>query len=248
MRPGRSASPKGTTLEPQIRLLIVDDDKASRDVLVGLLEAPERRIQTADDGLAAKALLEKEPFDLVLTDLNMPGLDGLELLRLIKARSPRTLVVIITGYATLENTLAAIEQGAYDYITKPFKLAEMEVLVRNACEKILLARERDALKERIREAQERMAGLTHRVRTLEQRIRRLEEREESLFLENFDLRPPRTPQAVSRRYGLEPRGPVQRGLLLARLREMRARGQITDEEFDRYARRLTGAGGAATPP
>ena len=232
-------------MEEQIRLLIVDDDKASRDVLVGLLESPERKIQTAADGIEAKALLDHQTFDLVLTDLNMPGLDGLELLRLIKARSPETLVVIITGYATLENTLAAIEEGAYDYITKPFKLAEMEVLVRNACEKIILERERHVLQEKIRRAQAEVAGLNRRVQTLEQRIHQLEEREETLFLENFDLRPPRTPEAVSRRYGLEPRGPAQRGLLLSRLREMRNRGELTDEEFDRYARRLAWPGETA---
>ncbi len=225
-------------IRKKIRLLIVDDEPSSRDVLVGLLSNDDREIRTAQDGLQAKKILKKEPMDLVLTDLNMPGLDGMELLRFIKTNLPQALVIMITGYATLEGTLTAIEEGAYDYITKPFKLAEMDILVRNACEKITLTSERDILIQQIEETQGEIGALKQRVKTMQSRIDQLEERGENLFLGNFDLRLPISPKSLPHRYGQEREGKNDKDLLISRLQEMKRSSEISEEDFHRYLKRL----------
>ncbi len=224
--------------QKKIKLLIVDDELSSRDVLVGLLSNDDRKIQTAKDGIQAKKILKKEPIDLVLTDLNMPGLDGMGLLRFIKANLPQALVIMITGYATLESTLTAIKEGAYDYITKPFKLAEMDILVKNACEKIMLTRERDTLIQKIEKTQGEIEALHKRVKTMQGRIDQLEERGENLFLGNFDLRLSVSPESLPLRYGQVKEKGHEENLLISKLQEMRRSSEISEEDFHRYLKRL----------
>ena len=222
----------------KICILIVDDEKASREVLLGLLSKGDRVIQTAKDGLEAQNALKEGMIDLILTDLNMPGMDGMELLRYVKSNYPQTMVVMITGYATLENTLLAINEGAYDYITKPFKLAEMEVLIRNACEKIMLTRERDILIHQIEGTQTDIEFLGKRVKTMQSRIQQLEEREESLFLGNFDLRLPITKETLPLRYSQGENEERSRKLLISRMEEMKENGEMNEEDFHQYLKKL----------
>jgi len=103
--------------------------------------------------------LQKEIFDLIITDLMMPGADGMEVLREAKQRNPDSVVILVTGYASLDSALLAIRGGAYDYIRKPFKLDELEIVVKNACEKIMLVRENKGLLRRLKEALEEMKRL-----------------------------------------------------------------------------------------
>jgi CheY-like chemotaxis protein len=103
--------------------------------------------------------LQKEIFDLIITDLMMPGADGMEVLREAKKRNPDSVVILVTGYASLDSALLAIRGGAYDYIRKPFKLDELEIVVKNACEKIMLVRENKGLLRRLKEALEEMKRL-----------------------------------------------------------------------------------------
>ncbi len=221
-------------MKNQIKLLIVDDEKSSRDVLVGLLSNAERVIKTAGDGLEAKEILDGDSFDMILTDLNMPGMDGMELLRYVQRKEHPPLVIMITGYASLESTLTAIEEGAYDYITKPFKLAEMEVLVRNACEKILLIREKEALSHKIEENREEIKGLMKRVTTLQNRIRQVEEREENLFLGNFDLKIPIAQKSLPVLYAQGEREMSYRERVIAQLKKMLEAGEMSEEEVRKY--------------
>ncbi len=222
----------------QIKILIVDDEKASREVLVNLLRTDARILRTASDGLQAQTMLKADPCDLILSDLNMPHMGGLELLRFVRKRLPAALVVIITGYATLESTLQAIEAGAYDYITKPFKLAEMEILVRNACDKILLTRERQSLSRAIDRKQEEIEALQERVARLQNRLQQVEEREGTLFLGNLNLRLPIAKEALPARYTQEESPGKKRELLRSLLREMRRRGELSEAELDRFLRRF----------
>ncbi len=222
----------------QIKILIVDDEKGSRDVLVNLLRTDQRVIRTAADGLQAQAMLEADPCDLILSDLNMPHMGGMDLLRFVRKQLPAALVVIITGYATLESTLHAIEAGAYDYITKPFKLAEMEILVRNACDKILLTRERQSLSRAIDRKQEEIEALQERVARLQNHLQQVEEREETLFLGNLNLRPPLAKEALPARYAQEESPAKKRELLMSLLREMRRRGELSEAELDRFLLRF----------
>lgn len=128
-----------------LRILLVDDYIPSRNVLEDFLEGDDYSIVTAENGLEAIHAVKEDRFDLVITDLKMPGADGIEVLRGAREVNPDVQVIIITGYASLETAIEAIKEGAYDYITRPFKLDEMRVVVENACEKIRLLKENQRL-------------------------------------------------------------------------------------------------------
>ena len=134
-----------------IQILIAEDDDSLREIIQNFLKNPQRMISNFKDGREAVQALRKTQFDLLITDLMMPGADGMEVLREAKERNPDCVVILITGYASLDSALQAIRGGAYDYIRKPFKLDELEIVVKNACEKILLVRENKGLLQRLRE-------------------------------------------------------------------------------------------------
>lgn len=221
-----------------VGLLIVDDEKISRDVLDQLLSREGRRIRTAQDGLEAKTLLQEEPSDLILTDLNMPGMDGMALLRYVRAHFPQALVIMVTGFASLDSTLTAVEEGAYDYITKPFKLAEMELVVRNACEKIVIWREREELISQIGRMEHERQSLMEKMVRLEQRVKELEEREEGVLLENFKLPNTLSYKALPVRYNQDRSRKKHRERLILRLHDLMVRGELTEQEYRLYVDRL----------
>ena len=131
-----------------MKILIVDDDKNLLSVLKTILAEENNDVSTSSDGGTAIELIRKTKFDLVITDLMMPGTNGLEVLREARKIDPNILVILITGFASLETAVQAIREGAYDYITKPFKLDEIKIIVNNAREKIRLMREnRDLILE-----------------------------------------------------------------------------------------------------
>ncbi len=107
-------------------------------------------VATAGDVDSALALLEADDYDVVLSDLQMPGRTGLELLHAARDRSPETAVILITAFATTETAIAAMKEGAYDYVTKPFKVDELRLVVEKALEKKLLARENRRLRSELR--------------------------------------------------------------------------------------------------
>lgn len=124
-----------------MKILIVDDDKNLLSVLKTILSEENNEVSTCSDGQTAVDLFRKTKFDLIITDLMMPGTNGLEVLREAHKIDPDILVILITGFASLETAVQAIREGAYDYITKPFKLDEIKIIVNNAREKIRLTRE-----------------------------------------------------------------------------------------------------------
>ena len=138
-----------------IRILIAEDDARIGDLLAEVLRREGREIVVVEDGLRAVEAMEEAPFDILVTDLNMPGMGGLELMRRAKERNPHVLVIIVTGYASLDSAIQAVKEGAYDYIRKPFKVDELQISVDNACDKIMLFRENQRLLERLREQEER---------------------------------------------------------------------------------------------
>ena len=139
-----------------IQILIAEDDDSFREMIQDFLKTPQRTIFSFKNGQEAIQALRKGKFDLVISDLMMPGADGMEVLREAKEMNPDSVVILVTGYASLDSALRAIRGGAYDYIRKPFKLDELEIVVKNACEKILLVRENKGLLRRLREALEEM--------------------------------------------------------------------------------------------
>jgi len=115
-------------------ILVVDDDEVIRDTLCELLSG-EYACQTADTAEAALTKLEARPFDVVLTDISMPGLNGMELLNRVLQSYPGTPVIIISGMTDEEQAQRLIERGAFDYLLKPFRLEVVENSVKRAVEK-----------------------------------------------------------------------------------------------------------------
>jgi two-component system, NtrC family, response regulator PilR len=117
------------------KILIVEDEKSMREVLKILLEGEGYEVMTASDGLEGIAHLDKDIFDLVVTDVKMPKVDGFEVLKRIKDISPDTIVIMITAFGTKESGVEAMKLGAYDYISKPFNIDEIRLIVKKAIEK-----------------------------------------------------------------------------------------------------------------
>jgi len=127
------------------KILIAEDDQVVRDVMVKFLEGEGYAIVTAHDGISAINQLRVEDIRLVLTDLRMPGADGMEVLRTALQINPGTAVVILTAYGTLDTALEAMREGAYDYVLKPFVMQQLLLVVRNAFAMINLTAEKDEL-------------------------------------------------------------------------------------------------------
>src|ERR1041385_6651896 len=113
------------------KILIVDDEVSMREFLEILLRKEGYEVETASDGAQALRVIDAAAGDLdvVITDLKMPRVSGLEVLERTKASSPETEVVVMTAYSTTETAIAAMKQGAYDYISKPFKVDEIKVVI-----------------------------------------------------------------------------------------------------------------------
>ncbi|MGB9082609.1 MAG: sigma-54 dependent transcriptional regulator [Desulfuromonadaceae bacterium] len=131
----------------KITILVVDDELSMREFLSILLEREGYDVAVAGSAEEALRLMEAGLFDLVLSDVNMPGLSGIDLLARIKEKSPETAVLMLTAFSTAEQAVEAMKLGAYDYICKPFKNEEIKQLVKNALEKQGLKRENILLKK-----------------------------------------------------------------------------------------------------
>jgi len=128
---------------------VVDDEKFIRDILADFLSLEGYTVRTAQDGSAAITELHNEPYDLVITDLKMPKLGGLDLLKEITSSYPDTCTVIMTGFGTVETAIDAMKQGAYDYILKPFKAEQIVHICQRGIEKRRLAAENLRLREAV---------------------------------------------------------------------------------------------------
>ena len=131
-------------LNPPISILIVDDEADLRNLLVEALEDQGYAAEGAEGGTQALARVRDKHFPVIFTDLNMPGgLSGLELLKAVHEEDPKTMGILMTGYATTESAIQALKRGAYDFIQKPFKLAEIEASLERALEYYRLRRENE---------------------------------------------------------------------------------------------------------
>lgn len=117
------------------RILVVDDEEEVRRLLVEFLTRLQYEVESAADGEEALQKFSREEFDLVISDRVMPKMDGLALLKEIKARDPRAIFLMITGYPTIETTVEAMKAGAYDYVPKPFQLEDVQLRIERALEK-----------------------------------------------------------------------------------------------------------------
>ncbi|HXJ84228.1 MAG TPA: sigma-54 dependent transcriptional regulator [Candidatus Methylomirabilis sp.] len=117
------------------RVLIVDDERSMRDLLAMTLQKAGHDVAVADGGEAAIDAIRKESFDGIITDLRMPKVDGMHVLRAARDLSPETAVIVVTAVASTETAVEAMKLGAYDYITKPFKLDEVNLILKNGLER-----------------------------------------------------------------------------------------------------------------
>ncbi len=131
------------------RVLIVDDEKFIRDILADFLGMEGYIVRTAEDGAAALGELGNAHYDLIISDLKMPRMGGIELLESIGTVAPNALTVIMTGFGTVETAIDAMKRGAYDYILKPFKVEEVIHVVQRGLEKQRLAAENLRLREAV---------------------------------------------------------------------------------------------------
>jgi DNA-binding NtrC family response regulator len=141
-------------MEDQGHILVVEDEQ---DMLFGLrkiLSKQGHNVEIAETGSAGLKKVEESFFDIVITDLKMPGVDGIELLRKVKEAYSDTIVIVITGYGTVESAVEAMRLGAYDYITKPFDAEHIKMVVRKALKQIALTDENKYLKQQIKEAKD----------------------------------------------------------------------------------------------
>ena len=131
------------------RILIVDDEMDTLDACAQTLGREGYEVETSDSALKALEMIKSHQYDVAITDLKMPRMDGIELLKAIKKLDPDVAVVMITGYATIETAVESMKEGAYDYIPKPFTPDELRIVVRKAIEKQDLLRENRELRERL---------------------------------------------------------------------------------------------------
>ncbi|MCC5878028.1 MAG: sigma-54-dependent Fis family transcriptional regulator [Candidatus Sumerlaeia bacterium] len=130
-------------------IMIVDDEKNTREGLKWALEAAGAEIHLASDGEDALVKLGSQPVDLVLSDLKMPRLDGMDLLTHVKEEFPETEVVILTGHGTVETAVDAMKKGAFDYVIKPVNIDELQLLIQRCFEQKELRRENEQLRRAV---------------------------------------------------------------------------------------------------
>ena len=133
------------------QILIVDDEKVQREMLEGFLNKQGYKAIAVEDGARAIERFSMGSFDLVLTDFRMPGLDGIQLLKELKRRNAEAVIVIMTAYGTVGTAVAAMKEGAYDYLTKPIDLDELLLLIQRVEREIGLDRENRQLREQLKE-------------------------------------------------------------------------------------------------
>jgi two-component system response regulator PilR (NtrC family) len=117
--------------EPE-SVLVVDDERSMREFLDIMLSKEGYEVSLAENGEEACEILEKQEFDLLITDIRMKDVDGIEVLKRAKELRPKTVVVMISAFATAETAVEAMKEGAYDYIPKPFKVREFKKIVKDA--------------------------------------------------------------------------------------------------------------------
>ncbi len=145
----------------ELSILLVDDDEDLREALGECLESCGHEVVLCGGCREAMARLNEsgQDFHIILTDLILPDGDGFEIIKLSQEKNSRALTAIMTGYASLETALKAIRLGAYDYITKPFNFDEIEILIRNMCDKVRLMEENRQANRKVCELYAQLAAL-----------------------------------------------------------------------------------------
>jgi len=130
-----------------LSILLIEDEVEVRESYVDMFGFIDLEIDTAENGKEGLDKAEKKHYDIIITDLNMPVMDGLETMRHMKKKDPEVEVIVITGFATIENAIGAMKQGAFDYITKPVSLEHVKIVINKCIQKIIANRENQSLRD-----------------------------------------------------------------------------------------------------
>jgi DNA-binding NtrC family response regulator len=152
------------------RILVVDDDSDLRLTLCEYLESRNFAVSSAANGTEAINLIEsrKHRYDIIFTDLMMPpGPDGMKVLKIAKQHNPLCYVVVMTGYSSIETAIESIRCGAFDYLTKPFKLAEIEIVANRILEYLILVDDNKKLTTKLAAATEKASKIDSRLDKIE---------------------------------------------------------------------------------
>ena len=165
------------TTDAKVRFMIVDDHPSIRKLCMTVGAALGFSCIEAESAVAALAQLESNSPDIILADLMMPNMTGLEFLPRVKELLPRTEVAIMTGHASIETAVQAMKLGAYDYITKPFRIEELKLLLQRMAEKISLVAENQFLRERVNAEMELsgIVGSSHKIQEVLRMVARLKD-------------------------------------------------------------------------
>jgi two-component system, NtrC family, response regulator AtoC len=137
------------SFKDNVKILVVDDEDYMREIVRGALEDRGYKVEEAEDGNAAFSMVRQYPYDVIITDLRMPGVTGEKLLQETLSIFPETIVIIMTGFGNIQTAVEAIRKGAYDYVPKPFQLEEMVLRVDKALEERALKRENSELRAQV---------------------------------------------------------------------------------------------------
>jgi DNA-binding NtrC family response regulator len=131
------------------RILVIDDERSIRNTLKDILELEKYKVEVAEDGFKALELIKTVDYDVILCDIKMPGMDGIEVLQQIEELKPDTPVVMISGHGNIDTAVESIKKGAYDFIEKPLDLNRMLITIRNAMDKSTLISETKVLRKKV---------------------------------------------------------------------------------------------------
>ena len=147
------------------KILVIDDEKAIRRSIKEILEFEKNQVEEAEDGLSGLEMALKNNYDIILSDIKMPKLDGLELLQKLMESHVSSAIIVMSGHGTIETAVDAVKSGAYDYLAKPIDLNRLLVSVRNALEKGELITETKVLKKKITKSAD-MIGHSKAIRAI----------------------------------------------------------------------------------
>lgn len=163
------------------KILVIDDERSIRNTLKEILEFEKFEVDTAEDGFEGLEKLEKTSYDVVLCDIKMPRMDGIEVLEKIQQLNQDATVVMISGHGTIETAVEAIKKGAYDFISKPLDLNRLLITIRNATDKTKLVTETKVLKRKVSKSYE-MIGDSEPLMHIREMIQRVAPTDARVFI------------------------------------------------------------------